>query len=611
MRSIALRLVVALAASSGLMASIAIYPARAAEPIALSGTLYDASDGIVHQQRDLSLTAVGTWHAASGIDTVIVQILKNGNVVSMATGRCRTGYCPPVQANYTWPTAAEPTQDYNFEVRLSTDYYGTRSFQSAGVPTTGVVSQRLFQISFVFRETDMVTALSLRRDLAFNSDAIYVNDLLNDPARNPSNEPYGTPMTAPELDELFIRNDLDYDSQIVAAYGAQHQDVFAGAWIDHTAGGMTTVGFTNQAAAQLATEQLTPLLRYPLRFRTVVRSPSYRTLRDLMERIKADSPVLYTRDAVDIASLGTASIGKVRIGVVGLTSDKTSLLLARYGPTVDTFDTTDAESLASPPPSPYAAGQRITHRAAGDQSGSMNSYVCTNGYSLFNSLGQPNPSILTALHCEYPFQDTGSVWYKGLFGNILGGSGGNFYYSEQKEKAPELLDSMRISTAGGNLSNRVLVSTRGRESARTAGVEGVGTVSVGDVACVRGFVTGETRCRMIRDVDDNERITFKDSFDGRPRYAVAKHVDCMAQFEQRSDGTEDLKHPAGKPGDSGGPVFKWADRAATKLRALGTVTSAERGTGARLCYTRIDESISNAGTQLYTITSQPPPPSGG
>jgi len=206
-----------------------------------------------------------------------------------------------------------------------------------------------------------------------------------------TNLDWGVPLTEAEAAEIARRADLPRRLTQPLAWAYAHPD-FAGAYIDHDAGGMVVIQFKTNDISRLATAVLA---RAPAESAIDVRSAarSRADLQAVRAQIYADHEWFAANGLHLISTAIMPTRNALRVGILGATPTASELLSARYGPAVyvidDDYSVVDACTVDTC--WPQKGGIKVFPRA--NPAG-----ICTSGFGV--RFGSPvQYGLLTAGHC--------------------------------------------------------------------------------------------------------------------------------------------------------------------------------------------------------------------
>jgi hypothetical protein len=177
-------------------------------------------------------------------------------------------------------------------------------------------------------ERDIVEAIRLRGLLGLRNDEAYVRELASDPDAAPSRM-YGFPMT-PDEDRLVEQRaaDMDAVSEVVRKYGAEHQDEWAGLYLE-TPTGLVVAQFTGSLDVHRA--ELGKLLHPNARLEIRQARWTSAALKELKDRVRADESWFDTIET-RLNSLGVDVSGnRLKIGIRTNREDVIPLIAAQFG----------------------------------------------------------------------------------------------------------------------------------------------------------------------------------------------------------------------------------------------------------------------------------------
>jgi hypothetical protein len=144
-------------------------------------------------------------------------------------------------------------------------------------------------------QASLEEARRFREGIGLRSDEAWLLTVASDP--NADRDTYGVPLTQEEVQELFARlQSVDEIREAVIGYGLRHPEDWAGAWIDHDAGGVLVAQFAGNADLHRVALQTLVRPGSPLRVDAV--RWSLEDLERLAGRINPDDPWFATIPAV-------------------------------------------------------------------------------------------------------------------------------------------------------------------------------------------------------------------------------------------------------------------------------------------------------------------------
>lgn len=205
--------------------------------------------------------------------------------------------------------------------------------------------------------SDQQRALDFREMFGLDAAQSLVIAASRDPGYSADN--YGVPLSRPEEAEMQRRVQVEWDVQ-AAANAASQLSNWGGYWFDQLNRGVPVfqfVGDSNEARAQLG-----KLLPRGIEYRVVPVKHSLNELKKLKYDVVAAWPELRSR-GVDIVSTGIdVKANRVVAGISGLTDSASSIVGARFGPTVRVVERKRGRADACPPAT--AGRSRVASRSS-------------------------------------------------------------------------------------------------------------------------------------------------------------------------------------------------------------------------------------------------------
>lgn len=174
----------------------------------------------------------------------------------------------------------------------------------------------------------MAEAERFRVDFGLRSDAAWIMEVARDPASDRAT--FGVPLTTEEIAELQRRaRDVDQIRAIVIAYGEDHPEEWAGAYIDHEAGGALIAQF----AGNVNSHRIALLTQVWPKAKVEVRSVrwSLDALRSFGARLPSEEPWFASIPAVLTGFGPNVVLNRVEIQVSSANPAASELILAHFG----------------------------------------------------------------------------------------------------------------------------------------------------------------------------------------------------------------------------------------------------------------------------------------
>ena len=174
------------------------------------------------------------------------------------------------------------------ETTVSPSSLEPRSLTATGAATSATPIPTITQAS-------LEAARRFREDFGLRSDEAWLLTVASDP--DADRDAFGIPLTQDELRELRDRlTSIDEIREAVIGYGEAHPEDWAGAWLDHDAGGVLVAQFAGNVDVHRVALQSLVVPRSPLRVQGV--HWSLEDLNRLFDRIRIDDPWFATIPAI-------------------------------------------------------------------------------------------------------------------------------------------------------------------------------------------------------------------------------------------------------------------------------------------------------------------------
>ncbi len=216
--------------------------------------------------------------------------------------------------------------------------------------------------------------MGYRSAMGLNTDPTFVQSVLNDPTAASSADLFGVPLSASEVQAVTSRQNTQNAVGLIDDYGAQHQDSYAGVYLDQTQGGLVEVGFTSNPQQHLS--ELQAIFPYPAQLRVFTASATLAQLHATHDQIFTDWQA--------------GKLGAVQINAVGINEQANKVIVTTPTPSLagqTTLSTlygasvTEEEGTATPSATnDNASNEEIPRTKAGLAIGPAGGDNCTSGF---------------------------------------------------------------------------------------------------------------------------------------------------------------------------------------------------------------------------------------
>jgi hypothetical protein len=229
-----------------------------------------------------------------------------------------------------------------------------------------------------------------------STNPILIAQLVTDPARNPAAEPWGTPLTLTESQDMENRVSAARAMKPIDDYGnGPAASDYSGTYIDQQNGGLVYVGFTANAASHLS--DLAVLYAYPALLRTFTATYTLDYLNSLADRIIADAADL-SAAGVSVTGVGPSiETNRVLVRASNASPVTAQILTSRYGGAVEQElgDAGKDQGRINAAIPPVHGGEQIYGR------GGMSTASCSSGFSATRLVNHRlRYYLITAGHCR-------------------------------------------------------------------------------------------------------------------------------------------------------------------------------------------------------------------
>src|SRR5215469_13361378 len=303
--------------------------AETAPNVQLTGSLYEHANSTtpipnVSQLLEISAT---TPHQVEQI-----EVLINGEVIA-AEKSCSDNPetekldCERVELNWVTNPGEFPAGQLNLEV-IVTDFlhhsYASRFFVTVPQPPPPPDPEEMAPPTFA-ETKKFIEEYGLDKELwsnekqftefIFNRLTAWENQ--NEPAAQESYERWGVPLTAADIQILVERESyIAQDVPAITAWANAHAaSTYAGYYVDHRAGGIIHVGFTENQTGQLEALKAATSLASPGQVQTFPQAPTH-----------ALSSLQSTREAVSQAIAGSTQLQSI-VGEVGVSEQTDTVVV--------------------------------------------------------------------------------------------------------------------------------------------------------------------------------------------------------------------------------------------------------------------------------------------
>lgn len=337
----------------------------------------------------------------------------------------------------------------------------------------------------------------------------------HDPARNAnyarSLAAYGVPLTSAEQGELDARDRaIDAAREHIDPYGrGTAASTYGGVWLDHAAGGIIRVSFTQNSDQHL--QQIRTFYPYPDRLQASTVSAAFPTLVQVRDAIDADMESL-TLEGIQINALyEDIADNSVKVGLEQPNGVVEATLRLRYGPevTVEQQSAFDPQQGAPPPGSdlrrsrgipPVYAGLKMYSR---HESGAIT--PCSTAFSMIDA--SKHRRVLSAGHCS----GVNRTWFHAdrRIGQTSASDIREYQDPGRRGDRPVSLDVQQIRVRPGYITSRVYARPGTRNAYRQMRRQiAVDEGPQGKEVCTAGYRRTPPRCGRLISTTATVRTQF-------------------------------------------------------------------------------------------------------